>query len=141
MYTFFCLFRVQTLDKLLTPYYSGKKKVLIKLVNRECSLLGPMCFAALCLDSEDIWIVANVLLQCMEKCYYLIDDLWCLTVNVHDFIHITTDPCCILDICISLNELLLFIKGRLHSVGDRDINCSCCLLTFKSQITLYIKIF
>ena len=141
MYTFFCLFRVQTLDKLLAPYYSGRKKVLIKLVNRACSLLGPMCFTALCMDNEDIWIVANVQLQCMEKCYYLIDDLWHFTVNVHHFICITTDPSCILNICFSLDELLLFIKGRLRSVGDRDINCPHCLLTFKSQITLYIRVF
>ena len=41
-----------------------------------------------------------------------------------------------------LRKILSFIKGRLHSVGDRDIDCPCCLLTFKHQITaLYIKVF
>ena len=137
----FIFYRVQTLNKLITPYYSEKKKILIKLVNRVCRFLRPMCFAALHMDAEEIWVVVNVLLQCMEKCYYLINVLWCFTVNACHCICITSGPSCILYICTSLREILLFIKGRLHSIGDRDIDCPHCLLTFKHQITVYIKIF
>ena len=93
------------------------------------------------MDSKEIWVVGNVLLQCMEKCYYVTDVLWHFIVNAHHFICITTDPSCILNTCIALNELLLFIKGRLCSVGDRDIDCPHCLLTFKHQITTYIGVF
>ena len=93
------------------------------------------------MDSEEIWVIGNVLLQCMEKCYYLINILWHFIINVCHFICISTDPSCIVNICIALNELLLFIKGRLHSVGDRDIDCPHCLLTFKHQITAYIGVF
>ena len=134
-------YRVHTLERLLSPYCTGKKKILVRLVNRAHRLLHSICFVATQMDSEKTWVVANVLLQCMEKCYYLIDKLWHFTVNVHYCICITPDPCCILDICLSLREILSFIKGRLCSIGDRDIDCPCCLLTFKHQITAYIKVF
>ena len=134
-------YRIHTLERLLSPYYNGKKNILIRLVNRAHRLLCSICFAATQMDSEETWVVANVLLQCMEKCYYLIDKLWCFTVNACHHIHITPDPCCILNICLSLREILSFIKGRLHSIGDRDIDCPHCLLTFKHQITAYIKVF
>ena len=110
-------------------------------MDRACRFLGPMCFAAIQMDPEETWVVANVLLQCMEKCYYLINKLWHLIIYVYYHIRITPDPCCILDICLSLREILSFIKGRLHSIGDRDIDCPHCLLTFKHQITAYIKVF
>ena len=134
-------YRVHTLERLLSPYYSGKKKILIRLVNRAHRLLHSICFVATQMDSEETWVVANVLLQCVEKCYYLINELWHFTVNACYHIHITPNPCCILDISLSLIEILSFIKGRLHSIGDRDIDCPHCLLTFKCQITAYIKVF
>ena len=113
------------LDQLLSPYYKSKKNILIKLVNKVHSLLGPICLTALKMESEEIWVVVNMLLQCMEKCYYLIDIVWCFIVNVHHSIHITTNPSCVLDICICLNyysyyQLLLFIRGRLCSTRDKD---------------------
>ena len=129
------------LDNLLSSYYREKKRVLIKLVDKAQKFLRPICLAAFQMNSEEIWVVGNVLLQCMEKCYYLVDILWCFVINVHHFIRITTDLSCIMNICIALNELLLFIKGRLCSVGDRDIDCPHCLLTFKHQIIAYIGVF
>ena len=93
------------------------------------------------MDSEEIWVVGNVLLQCMEKCYYLIGILWHFVINAHHYFHLSADAFCIPDICIAFNELLLFIKGRLHSVGNKDINCPQCLLTLKHQVLLYTKVF
>ena len=93
------------------------------------------------MDSEEIWVVGNVLLQCMEKCYYLVDILWCFVINAHHYFCLSTDLSCILDICIALNKLLLFIRQRLHSVGNKDIDCPQCLLTLKHQVLLYTKVF
>ena len=137
----FIFHRVPMLDSLLSPYYRGKKRVLIKLVDKAWKFLGPICLAALQMDSEEIWVVGNVLLQCMEKCYYLIDILWHFVINTHHYFHLSTDLSCILDICIALNELLLFIQQRLHSVGNKNIDCTWCLLTLKHQVPLYTKVF
>ena len=93
------------------------------------------------MDSEEIWVVGNILLQCMEKCYYLISILWHFVINAHHYFCLSADPFCILDIYIALNELLLFIKGRLCSVGDKDIDCPQCVLTLKHQVLLYTKVF
>ena len=129
------------LERLLSPFYSGKKKILIRLVDTACRLLCPMCFVAIQMDPEKTWDVANVLLQCMEKCYYLINELWHFIINVCYCILITPDPCCILDICLFLRKILSFIKDRLCSIGNRDIDCPHCLLTLKHQITTCIKVF
>ena len=129
------------LVSLLSPYYRGKKRVLIKLVDKVQKFLGPICLAALWIDSKEIWVVGNVLLQCMEKCYYLIDILWHFVINAHHYFHLSTNPSCILDICIALNELLLFIRQRLCSLGNKDIDCPQCLLTLKHQVLLYTKVF
>ena len=137
----FIFYRVPMLDSLLSPYYRGKKRVLIKLVDKAWTFLGPICLAALQIDSEEIWVLGNVLLQCMEKCYYLINILWHFVVNAHHYFHLSTDLSCILDICIALNELLLFIRQRLYSVVNKDIDHPQCLLTLKHQVLLYTKVF
>ena len=137
----FIFHRIPTLDSLLSPYYKGKKRVLIKLINKAQIFLRLICPAALQMDNKEIWVVGNVLLQCMEKCYYPIDILWHFVINACHYFCLTTDLSCVLDIHVALNELLLFIKGRLHSVGDRNTDRPCCLLTFKHQITAYIGVF
>ena len=127
----FSLYRAQTLEVLLSSYYIKKKRFLIYLVNKVCHLLGPICLASLCMDSIELWMMGNTLFQSIKKCYYLIETLWCFIVNNHHHVCIFAHPTCIFSCCIALNKILHFIKGQLHSVGDKHIDCPCCLLTLK----------
>ena len=137
----FSLYRAQTLEVLLSSYYMKKKRFLIYLVNKVCCLLGPICLASLCMDSVELWIIVNALSQSIEKCYYLIKTLWHFIVNTHHHICIFAHPTCIFDSHIALDEILHFIKGWLHSIGDKDIDYSHCLLTLKHQLVFHLKLF
>ena len=137
----FSLYRAQTLEVLLSSYYNKKKKFLIYVVNKVHHQLGPICLASLCMDSFELWMVGNILSQSIKKCYYLIDNLWHFVVNTHHHIHISTHPACIFNFCIALNKILHFIKGQIHCVGDKDIDCPQCLLTLKHQLVFYLKLF
>ena len=112
-FIFYILFfyRALTLEVLLSPYYSKKKRFLIYLVNQIHHQLGPICLASLHKDSFELWMVGNILSQSIKKCYYLIDNLWCFVVNAHYHMHISTHPACIFNSCIALNKILCFIKG------------------------------
>ena len=79
--------------------------------------------------------------QSIEKCYYLIKTLGHFIVNNHHHVHIFAHPTCIFNSCIALDEILHFIKGWLHSIGDKDIDCPHCLLTLKHQLVFYLKLF
>ena len=136
----FSLYRAQTLEVLLSSYYSKKKRFLIYLVNKVCPQLRPICLTSLHMDSFELWMVGNVLSQSIKKCYYLIDNLWHFVVNAHHHICISTYPACIFNSCIALNKILCFIKGQLCSVGDKDIDCPHCLLTLKHQLVFYLKL-
>ena len=140
-FVIFLFHRVQTLKVLLSPYFYKKKRVLIHLVGKAHYLLRSVCIASLCMDGMDIWMVGNALYQCILKCYYLINTLWQFTVNAYHYIRITTDPACIFNSCIALNKILHFIKDCLCRVGDKDVDCHCCLLTLKQQLVFYIKLF
>ena len=137
----FSLCRAQTLEVLLSPYYSKKKKFLIYLVNKVHHQLGPICLAFLHMDTFKLWMVGNALSQSIKKCYYLINTLWHFIVNAHHHIHISAHPTCIFNSCIALNKILCFIKGQLCSIGDKDIDCPCCLLTLKHHLVFYLKLF
>ena len=137
----FSFYRAQTLEVLLSPYYSKKKGFLIYLVNEVHRQLGPICLTSLHMDSFELWMVGNILSQSIKKCYYLIDNLWCFVVNAHHHIHISTHPACIFNSCIALNKILCFIKGQLSSIGDEDIDCPHCLLTLKHHLVFYLKLF
>ena len=125
----------------LSPYFYEKKRVLISLVDKAHYLLKSLCITSLHMDGMDIWMMGNALSQCILKCYYLIDTLWQFMVNAHHYICITTDPACIFNSWITLNEILHFIKGHLCSIRDKDIDCPHCLLTLKHQLVFYIKLF
>ena len=137
----FSLYRAQTLEVLLSPYYSKKKRFLIYPVNEVCHQLGPICLTSLHMDSFELWMVGNVLSQSIKKCYYLIDNLWCFVVNTCYHVCISTHPACIFNSCIALNKILCFIKGQLCSIGHEDIDCPHCLLTLKHQLVFYLKLF
>ena len=126
---------------ILFSYYGKKKRFLISLVNKVCHQLGPICLASLCMDSSELWIVGNALSQSIKKCYYLINTLWHFVVNAHYHIRISAHPLCIFNSCIALNKFLCFIKGQLHSIGDKDIDCPHSLLTLKHQLVFYLKLF
>ena len=137
----FSLYRAQTLEVLLSSYYSKKKRFLIYLVNKVCHQLGPICLTSLHMDGFELWMVGNILSQSIKKCYYLIDNIWHFVVNAHHHVRISTHPACIFNSCIALNKILHFIRGRLRSVGDKDIDCPHCLLTLKHQLVFYCKLF
>ena len=137
----FSFYRAQTLEVLLSSYYRKKKRFLIYLVNKVHCQFGPICLASLHMDSFELWMVGNILSQSIKKCSYLIDNLWHFVINAHHHICISTHPACIFNSCIALNKILCFIKGRLHSVGDKDIDCPHCLLTLKHQLVFYLKLF
>ena len=137
----FSLYRAQTLEVLLSPYYDKKKRFLIYLVKKVHHLLGSICLASLHMDSVELWMVGNALSQSIKKCYYLINTLWCFIVNTHHHVCISAHPTCILNSCIALNKILHFIKGQLCSIGDKDIDCPHCLLTLKHQLVFYLKLF
>ena len=137
----FSLYRAQTLEVLLSSYYSKKKNILIYLVNKVHCQLGPICLTSLHMDSFELWMVGNALSQSIKTYYYLIDNLWHFVVNICHLIHISTHPACIFNSCIALNKILCFIKGWLCSVGDNDIDFPNCLLTLKHQLVLYLKLF
>ena len=119
----FSLYRAQTLEVLLSPYYIKKKRFLIYHVNEVHHQLGPIYLTSLHMDSFELWLVGNILSQSIKKCYYLIDNLWHFVVNTCHHIHISTHPACIFNSCIALNKILCFIKGQLSSVGDEDVDC------------------
>ena len=137
----FSLYRVPTLEVLLSSYYIKKKRFLIYLVNKVHHLLGPICLASLHMDSIELWMIGNALSQSIKKCYYLIETLCHFIVNAHHNICICAHPTCIFDSCIALNEILHFIKGQLCSIGDKDTDCPHCLLTLKHQLIFYLKLF
>ena len=137
----FSFYRAQTLEVLLSPCYSKKKGFLIYLMNIVCCQLGPICLTSLHMDNFEVWMVGNTLSQSIKKCYNLISNLWHFVVNAHHHIHISTHPACIFNSCIALNKILYFIKGRLSSIGDEDIDCPHCLLTLKCQLVFYLKFF
>ena len=141
IFIIFSLYRAQTLEVLLSPYYSKKKRFLIYLVNKVCYQLGPICLVSLCMDSFKLWMVGNTLSQSIKKCYYLISTLWLFIINTCHHIHISAHPTCIFNSCIALNKILHFIKGWLCSIGDKDIDCPHCLLTLKHQLVFYLKLF
>ena len=110
-------------------------------MNKVCCLLRPICLASLCMDSIELWMIGNALSQSIKKCYYLIETLWHFIVNACHHIHIFVHPTCIFISYIALNEILHFIKGQLCSIGDKDIDCPCYLLTLKHQLVFYLKLF
>ena len=109
----FSLYRALTLEVLLSPYYSKKKRFLIYLVNEICHQHGPNCLTSLHMDSFELWMVGNILSQSIKKCYYLIDNLWHFVVNAPHHIHISTHPACIFNSCIALNKISLFYQGSI----------------------------
>ena len=110
-------------------------------MNKVHRQLGPICLVSLCMDSFELWMVGNTLSQSIKKCYYLINTLWHFVVNAHYHICISTHPIRIFNSCIALNKILCFIRGLLHSVGDKDVDCPHCLLTLKHQLVFYLKLF
>ena len=140
-FCFLFLCRAQTLDVLLSSYYGKKKRFLISLVNQIHRQLGAICLASLNMDGFELWMLGNVLSQCIKKGYYLVGELWRFVINAHYFVCISAHPSCIFDSCIALNKILCFIKGSLRSVCDRDIDCPRCLLTLKQHLVFYLRLF
>ena len=138
---FLSLCRAQTLEVLLSSYYGKKKRFLISLVNKVHHQLRAICLASLHMDGFELWMVGNVLSQCTKKCYYLVDNLWHFVINARYLVRISAHPLCIFNSCIALNKILFFIKGHLHSVDDKDIDCPCCLLTLKHHLVFYLRLF
>ena len=93
------------------------------------------------MDNEELWITANILFQCQEKCYFLICKIWHFSMSLWYPIVLEASPFSILSICASLNCVLFFIGTVLNRASYELVDCPHRLLSLKNEITAYIVVF
>ena len=138
---FFYLFRKFTLRYLLVRYFRKKRDIIVEQLNEVRRYLVSLFLTSYHMDSEEIWLLANVFFQCRERCLYFIKHFWGFSVCLWYPVVLESSTFSILCTGASLDSVLFFIGTVINGSEHVRVDCPHSLLVLKTHINFYLRTF